>query len=49
MSIDERLDYGPEDLQGEEDYLDQSFDEEMMGLQGAGGQELEPNDEEFEQ
>lgn len=49
MSIDENLDYGPEDLQGQEDYLDQSFDEEMMGMHGAGGQELNPNEQEFEQ
>ena len=40
MSIDERLEYGPEALEGHEDFLDQSFEEEMMGFQGHNGQDF---------
>ena len=48
MSIDEHFDYGPECLEGQEDYLDQSFDDELMsGLRGQ--HDLDPADaEEFE-
>ena len=48
MSIDEHYDYGPECLDGQEDYLDQSFDDELMsGLKG--NEDLNPVDaEEFE-
>lgn len=43
MSIDEHYDYGPECLNGQEDYLDQSFDDELMsGLKG--NEDLNPVD-----